>query len=154
MFHLNNFGTNYTPYKRATAWCHFTNLSCGVNVHYLLRNMFSKIFSLGKFHNSPNFLPPMCSCNEFYQIFPLPTFPSIQYVIAYSCMERTVYMNRLCKHLLQTLNHQGIFLVGLHGTHQQLNMSEEEQYFPQHSYSKIARIPSFTHYEGKCMYQK
>ena len=38
-----------------TAWLHVTNFLCGINVHYVLRNMLSEIFSLGGFHNSPNF---------------------------------------------------------------------------------------------------
>ena len=54
---------------------HVTNLSLGVNVHYVLRNMFSKIFSLGEFHNSPNFLPPMCSCNKFAKFSRCQSFP-------------------------------------------------------------------------------
>ena len=85
-------GTSSTPYlifnpiqrfqvgKRAaehgiTAWLHVTNLSRGVNVHYVLRNMFSKIFSLGEFHNLPNFLLPMCSCNEFAKFSCCQSFP-------------------------------------------------------------------------------
>ena len=39
---------------------HVTNLSRGINVHYVLRNV-SEIFSLGEFHNSPNFLPAKVS---------------------------------------------------------------------------------------------
>ena len=38
-----------------TAWLHVTNLLRGINVHYVLRNMLSEIFSLGGFHNLPNF---------------------------------------------------------------------------------------------------
>ena len=44
-------------------------------LHYVLQSMFSEIFSLGEFHNLPNFLLPTCSCNDFakfscYQSFP------------------------------------------------------------------------------------
>ena len=58
-----------------TAWCHVTNLSRGVNIHYVVRNMFSEIFSLGEFYNLPNFLPPMCSCNEFAKFYRCQSFP-------------------------------------------------------------------------------
>ena len=37
--------------------------------------MFFEIFSLGEFHNSPNFLPPMCSCNEFAKFSHCQSFP-------------------------------------------------------------------------------
>ena len=49
-----------------TAWLHVTNLLRGINVHYVLRNMLSEIFSLGGFHNSPNFPAAKVSrCQSF-----------------------------------------------------------------------------------------
>ena len=59
----------------ASSMAHVTNLSSDVNVHYVLRNMFFEIFSLGEFHNSPNFLPPMCLCNEFAKFSCCQSFP-------------------------------------------------------------------------------
>ena len=52
-----------------------TNLSRDVNVYYVLWNMFFEIFSFGEFHNSPNFLPPMCLCNEFTKFSRCQSFP-------------------------------------------------------------------------------
>ena len=68
-----------------TAWLHITNLSCSVNVYYVLRNMFSEILSLGEFHNSPNFLPPMCSYNEFAKFSCCQSFPPYGNRILISC---------------------------------------------------------------------
>ena len=73
-----------------------TNWSRGVNVHYVLQNMFSEIFSLEEFHNSPNFLPPMCcSCNEFTKFSHCQSFPPYSIVgnillhFAYMALKRT-----------------------------------------------------------------
>ena len=49
----------------------FTKLMSRVNNHYVLRNMFSKILSL----NLPNFLLPMCLCNEFIKFSHCQSFP-------------------------------------------------------------------------------
>ena len=54
-----------------TAWLHITNLSRGVNAYYyVLWNMFSEIFSLGEFHNSPIFF---CQCGHAMNS---PNFPA------------------------------------------------------------------------------
>ena len=37
--------------------------------------VFLEIFSLGEFHNSPNFLLPICSCNEFAKFPCCQSFP-------------------------------------------------------------------------------
>ena len=101
-----NRGTRSAPYlilapaqrfqvgKRAAehAWLHITNLSRGVNVYYVLRNMFSEIFSLREFHNSPNFLLPMCSCNEFAKFSCCQNFPPYG---TQFCMENSLLVQLL-----------------------------------------------------------
>ena len=70
------------------------NLLRGVNVHYVLQNMVSEIFSLGEFHNLPNFLPPMCcSCNEFAKFSCCQSFPP--HSTCLGCLQDIIRINNL-----------------------------------------------------------
>ena len=93
-----------------TAWLHVTNLSRGVNIYYVLRNMLSEIFSLGEITihqiffcqcvhamNSPNFPTAKVSLHTVHEAIVKGEY--VQYTHTHACRRSDPLMHsKHCTH--------------------------------------------------------